>query len=130
MDGIIDNLTNAIQTWNEKMAEIWLLLTQSPQEFKGGVIWEVIQNIHGALQSIGIALLVLFFVFGIVKTLTNMNEIKRPEQEKSCPGLFHDSWRFHLHSGAAGSRQVAEEEIPCIENHMAVGNGSRRSYRL
>ncbi len=80
MDGIIDNLTNAIQTWNEKMAEIWLLLTQSPQEFKGGVIWEVIQNIHGALQSIGIALLVLFFVFGIVKTLTNMNEIKRPEQ--------------------------------------------------
>lgn len=61
MDGIIDNLTNAIQTWNEKMAEIWLLLTQSPQEFKGGVIWEVIQNIHGALQSIGIALLVLFF---------------------------------------------------------------------
>ena len=80
MDGIIDNLTNSIQTWNEKMAEIWLLLTQSPQEFKGGVIWEVIQNIHGALQSIGIALLVLFFVFGIVKTLTNMNEIKRPEQ--------------------------------------------------
>ena len=78
MDGIIDNLTNAIQTWNEKMAEIWLLLTQSPQEFKGGVIWGVIQNIHGALQSIGIALLVLFFVFGIVKTLTNMNEIKRP----------------------------------------------------
>ena len=80
MDGIIDNLTNAIQTWNEKMSEIWLLLTQSPQECKGGVIWEVIQNIHGALQSIGIALLVLFFVFGIVKTLTNMNEIKRPEQ--------------------------------------------------
>ena len=76
MDGIIDNLTNAIQTWNEKMAEIWLLLTQSPQEFKGGVIWEVIQNIHGALQSIGIALLVLFFVFGIVKTLTNMMRSK------------------------------------------------------
>ena len=80
MDGIIDNLTNAIQTWNEKMAEIWLLLTQSPQEFKGGVIWDVILKIHGALQAIGLSLLVLFFVFGIVKTLTNMNEIKRPEQ--------------------------------------------------
>lgn len=80
MNGIIDNLKNAIETWNEKMAEIWLLLTQSPQEFKGGTIWEIIQNIHGALLSIGIALLVLFFVFGIVKTCTSMQEVKRPEQ--------------------------------------------------
>lgn len=80
MDGIIDNLISAIQTWNEKMAEIWLLLTQSPETFKGGVIWEIIVKIHGALLSIGIALLVLFFVFGIVKTCTNMNDIKRPEQ--------------------------------------------------
>lgn len=80
MDGIIDNLIYAIQTWNEKMAEIWLLLTQSPETFKGGVIWEIIVKVHGAMLSIGLALLVLFFVFGIVKTCTNMNEIKRPEQ--------------------------------------------------
>lgn len=80
MDGIIDNLINAIQTWNEKMSEIWLLLTQSPETFKGGVIWEIIVKVHGAMLSIGLALLVLFFVFGIVKTCTNMNEIKRPEQ--------------------------------------------------
>lgn len=80
MDGIIDNLINAIQTWNEKMAEIWLLLTQSPETFKGGVIWEIIVKVHGTMLSIGLALLVLFFVFGIVKTCTNMNEIKRPEQ--------------------------------------------------
>lgn len=80
MDGIIDNLINAIQTWNEKMAEIWLLLTQSPETFKGGVIWEIIVKVHGAMLSIGLALLVLFFVFGIVKTCTNMNEIKRLEQ--------------------------------------------------
>lgn len=80
MNGIIDNLKNAIEIWNEKMAEIWLLLTQSPQEFKGGTIWEIIQNIHGALLSIGIALLVLFFVFGIVKTCTSMQDVKRPEQ--------------------------------------------------
>ena len=80
MNGIIDNLKNAIETWNENMAEIWLLLTQSPQEFKGGTIWEIIQNIHGALLSIGIALLVLFFVFGIVKTCTSMQDVKRPEQ--------------------------------------------------
>lgn len=79
MDGIIDNLTNALNTWNEKLAEIWLLLTQSPETFKGGHIWTVITKIHGALMAIGLALLVLFFVIGVVKTCTNITEMKRPE---------------------------------------------------
>ena len=34
----------------------------------------------GALQAIGLALLVLFFVIGIVRTCTNFSELKRPEQ--------------------------------------------------
>lgn len=80
MDGIIDNLINAIETWNEKLTEIWLLLTQDIQTFKGGVIWNIIEKIHGTLLAIGLALLVLFFVMGIVKNFTNFNEIKRPEQ--------------------------------------------------
>lgn len=80
MDGIIDNLTNAINTWNAKLAEIWLLLTQSPQEFRGGGIWKVITQIHGALVAIALALVVLFFVVGVLKTTTSFNEIKRPEQ--------------------------------------------------
>lgn len=80
MDGIIDNLINAIETWNEKLTEIWLLLTQNIQSFKGGVIWNIIEKVHGALLAIGLALLVLFFVMGIVKNFTNFNEIKRPEQ--------------------------------------------------
>lgn len=80
MDGIIDNLTNSLETWNEKLAEIWLILTQSLETFKGGHIWEVIQKINGALMAIGLALLVLFFVVGVVKTCTNFSEVKRPEQ--------------------------------------------------
>ena len=79
MEGIIDNLTNALQTWNEKLAEIWMLLTQSPQNFKGGHIWDIIVKIHGTLLAIGLALLVLFFVVGVIKTCTNLSEIKRPE---------------------------------------------------
>ena len=79
MDGIIDNLQNAIQTWNEKLAEIWLLLTQSPQNFKGGGIWQIIVKIHDALLAIGLALLVLFFVYGVAKSCANLTEIKRPE---------------------------------------------------
>ena len=79
MDGIIDNLESAISTWNEKITEIWLLLTTSPKDFKGGGIWSIIEKIHGSLMAIGLALLVLFFVWGMVKTTTNLNEVKRPE---------------------------------------------------
>ena len=76
---IVDNLNNALNTWNSKLAEIWSLITQSPETFKGGAIWEVIVNIHGAVKAIGLALLVLFFVVGLMKTLGSIAEIKRPE---------------------------------------------------
>lgn len=76
---VIDNLNNALQTWNDKLAEIWQIVTQSPTEFKGGGIWNVIVDIHGALQAIGLALLVLFFVIGVVKTCGSFAEVKKPE---------------------------------------------------
>jgi len=76
---VIDNLNNALETWNEKLSEIWQIVTQSPTEFKGGGIWNVIVDIHGALQAIGLALLVLFFVIGVVKTCGSFAEVKKPE---------------------------------------------------
>jgi len=76
---IVQNLENALNTWNEKLSEIWTLITQSPETFKGGSIWEVVVNIHGALQAIGYALLVLFFVIGVVKTCGSFAEVKKPE---------------------------------------------------
>lgn len=76
---VVQNLQNALDTWNSKLAEIWQMLTQSPENFKGGGIWQVIVQIHGALQAIGYALLVLFFVVGVVKTCGSFTEVKRPE---------------------------------------------------
>lgn len=76
---VVQNLQNALETWNEKLAEIWQILTQSPEEFKGGAIWDVIVNVHGALQAIGYALLVLFFVVGVVKVCGSFAEVKKPE---------------------------------------------------
>ncbi len=76
---VVQNLQNALNTWNEKLAEVWKLLTQSPKDFKGGGIWHVILNIHGGLQAIGLALLVLFFVVGVVKTCGSFTEVKKPE---------------------------------------------------
>ena len=76
---VVQNLENALNVWNEKLSEIWTLITQSPQTFKGGAIWNVVSSIHGALQAIGYALLVLFFVIGMVKTCGSFAEVKRPE---------------------------------------------------
>ena len=76
---VVQNLENALETWNSKLAEIWQLITQSPTQFKGGTIWNVIVNIHGAVQAIGLALLVLFFVVGVMKTCSSFAELKRPE---------------------------------------------------
>lgn len=76
---VVQNLQKALDTWNGKLSEIWLLITQSPAEFKGGQIWTVITSIHGALQAIGYSLLVLFFVVGVMKTCGSFADIKRPE---------------------------------------------------
>ena len=76
---VVQNLQNALDIWNSKLAEILQILTQSPETFKGGGIWQVIVQIHGALQAIGYALLVLFFVVGVVKTCGSFTEVKRPE---------------------------------------------------
>ena len=76
---VVQNLENALETWNEKLAEIWTLITQSPTNFKGGTIWSVMVNIHGAVQAIGLALLVLFFVIGVMRTCGSLAETKRPE---------------------------------------------------
>jgi hypothetical protein len=76
---VVQNLQNALNVWNEKLSEIWTLITQSPQTFKGGAIWNVVTSIHGTLQAIGYALLVLFFVIGMVKTCGSFAEVKKPE---------------------------------------------------
>ena len=81
---IVDNLNSALGTWNGKLAEIWQLLSTTPEEFKGGGVWTVIEGINGALQAIGCALLVLFFVMGIVKTCGSFTELKKPEMVFKC----------------------------------------------
>ena len=81
---IVDNLNSALGTWNGKLAEIWTLLSTSPENFKGGAVWTVMRDINGALQAIGCALLVLFFVMGIVKTCSSFTELKKPEMVFKC----------------------------------------------
>ena len=76
---VVQHLENALRTWNNYLSTVWKLMTTSPQEFKGGGIWNAIVNINNAVQGIGLALLVLFFVVGVVKTCGSFAEVKKPE---------------------------------------------------
>ena len=69
-----------MNTWNDKLAEIWQLLTVSPVNYNGGSVWAIMTGIYGALQAIGYGLLVLFFAAGVVKTCGSFAEVRRPEQ--------------------------------------------------
>ena len=90
---IVENLENALNTWNGKLSEIWRLLTQAPDEFKGGTIWNVMVNINGTLKAVGYALLVLFFLIHVIRTFNSFQEVKRPEQ------VFKLFLRFALAKG-------------------------------
>ena len=76
---IVQNLQSALNTWNDKLNEIWTLLTQDPATFKGGSILSVMTSINGALKAIALGLLVLFFAMGIIKTCSSFTDMKKPE---------------------------------------------------
>ena len=76
---IVENLNNAFSTWNGKLTELWGLVTTSPQSFKGGAVWGVMQSLHSAMVGIGYALIVLFFAISLFKNTMNFHELKRPE---------------------------------------------------
>ena len=76
---IVDILNYTLAFWSDALRTIWDLLTTAPQNFRGGAVWRVISGIQGGLKGIAYALLVLFFLVGVVRTTTNFAEIKRPE---------------------------------------------------
>lgn len=91
---VVENIQNALGTWDKKLSEIWRLISESPEDFKGGQIWDVMVNINDALKAIGYALLVLFFLMGIMRQFNSFQEVKRPEQ------IFKLFLRFVLAKGA------------------------------
>mgnify|MGYP000049063120 FL=1 len=117
---IVQNLNSALNTWNEKLAEIWTLLTQSPESFKGGDIWSVITGINGALTAIGYGLLVLFFAAGIVKTC---GSFYGHEEARACPESLYPvcpgARRHHVWHGTDDS-VVFHCAGDCVYHHGTV----------
>ena len=81
---IVDNLNSALNMWNGRLAEIWQLLSCSPEDFRGGGVWTVMVGINDALKATGYALVVLFFVMGVVKNCGRFVEMLKPEQVFKC----------------------------------------------
>ena len=55
---VVATLEDALSNWNDKLAEIWSLVSQTPESFRGGEIWTVIVGIHNALVGFGYGLLI------------------------------------------------------------------------
>lgn len=68
-----------MNTWNDKMTEIWSLITTTPQSFRGGAIWTTIVTINDAMKAIGYGLLVLFFAMSIFQSAASFRDFQRPE---------------------------------------------------
>lgn len=65
---------------NDKFTEIWSLVGQSSENFKGGTIWNVVTQINGALQAVGYGLLIFFFAMGVFKSAASFQELRWPAQ--------------------------------------------------
>ena len=123
---IVQNLNSALQTWSDKLAEIWTLLTQSPENFKGGAIWSVMTNINGGLRAIGYGLLVLFFAAGMVKTCGSFTDMKKPEH------VVKAFIRFALAQGAVMSGMelltaifsIVQGIVANIMSHSGMAGGT------
>ena len=68
-----------LDIWNRGIDEVWSLLSENPESFKGGSIWSIVLNINGALQAVGYSLLILFFFMGVFKSASGFQDFKRPE---------------------------------------------------
>lgn len=76
---IVGNLQVAFNIWNEKLVEIWSLVTTTPQDFRGGGVWMTIININNTLVGVGYGLLVLFFAMAIFQSAASFKDFQRPE---------------------------------------------------
>lgn len=76
---IVGNLQSAFDTWNNRLTEIWGLVTTTPETFRGGTVWSTIVNINEGLKAVGYGLLVLFFAMSVFQSAASFRDLQRPE---------------------------------------------------
>ena len=85
-------LNTALGFWNMMFGLISNFLGMDPVEFGKDGVWSVISGINGSLQAIGLALIPIFFMFGMIKASATYIEMKRPEAIGKAIVRFCISW--------------------------------------
>ena len=97
---IVENLNNAFSTWNGKLTELWGLVTTSPQTFKGGAVWGVMQSLHNAL--IGMRVMANCYMDSSAATWVYFDEIHVLLKDSMSADFLNSTWkRFRKYNAYA-----------------------------
>ncbi len=72
-------MDKAISSWSDSMKEVFNLMMKSPDTFNR-TIWDIMKNIHMSLSIVSGALVILFFMYTLLKKGIDLRNIKNPEQ--------------------------------------------------
>ena len=78
-DSTIGMLENGLAAWNDKLSEVFKLLSTSPDEFRDGAIWKTMTSVFDGIIGVGLALVLLCWCIGVIKNVASLYELKRPE---------------------------------------------------
>lgn len=77
---ILDMLIMVFESWNSMVDIVFGLLIGSPEEFKDGGPWQIIEEINPIFVAVGSSLVVLFFVIGFCSESIDVKEEMRLEK--------------------------------------------------
>lgn len=78
-DKILALLEMVFGFWNNQVSLVFSMLGQSPVNFKGGGLWQVVESIEPIFVGVGSSLVVLFFVIGFCSESVDVREEMRFE---------------------------------------------------
>ena len=71
---ICDLLISVFEAWNSLVDIVFGLLIASPEEFKDGGPWQIIEEINPIFVAVGSSLVVIFFVIGFCSESIDVKE--------------------------------------------------------
>ncbi len=77
---ILDMLIMVFQAWNSMVDVVFGLLIASPENFKDGGPWQIIEEINPIFVAVGSSLVVIFFVIGFCSESIDVKEEMRLEK--------------------------------------------------
>ncbi len=73
----LEKIQEALGLWSEWYSKIFNTLVETPAEFQGGTLWTIVTNIMQITEAVGVSLLILFFLYGIIKSTLDFRDLIR-----------------------------------------------------